>query len=129
MNLGDLFRESFNVKFSAVYDMAENSFSLRWREHYEDPEEAEFFGNQVLEGQSLGLLSYGVTGFKTSIQDHVCLGKLRSLEIEKIYERIAVKLEYMHESRGTVHVSFTCLNVYLEVFRHNQVVRHTVSVV
>ena len=127
MNVENLYREACDVKFAAVYDMAENSFSLRWREHYEDLDEADFFGNQVLEGQSLGFLSHGVNNFKTSIKDHVYLGELRSLKMAQINERIEVDLEYMHDSTGVGKVSFTCSIVFLEVLEHDRIARHTVS--
>jgi hypothetical protein len=127
MTLQELYHEASKVAFTAVYDMAVGTLCIRWRENYCDPDEAEFFGNQVKEGEVLGIAFIGVADIKTTLQDHVYLGSLESFLVTKNADDTRVAIGYVTESMSKETLAFRCSGFYVEVFAKGQIEKRRVE--
>lgn len=108
---------------SGLYDLATKSFRLHWREIHNDPDEAEFFGNQAEDGQLLGVFCEGVGSFETSIDDHVFVGALQEMRLKRKAEGHKVDFRYLTEGAGVQHIAFTCKTAHAEKLDGGRVVR------
>lgn len=108
---------------SGLYDLASESFRLNWREIYNDADEAEFFGNQAEEGQLLGIFCEGVASFESSIDDHVFVGTLLEMRVERSLEGHKFFLQYESEAAGAQCITFTCKASRAEKFDGGRIVR------
>ena len=67
---------------SCRYDMLSNSVHLEFGRFYDDPDEADFFGDHIDEGQPSGFRFEGVSDYSSSNGEDLQLGRVNAIEIE-----------------------------------------------